>query len=507
MKKSVIAMGIFVTSGVVWVGATWFTGKQIEKRLAEMTAQVNNELKHTVPEAGLEISYQNYQRGVFTSKMQLIIKPIAGVQNAWLKAGQSVGLDEVIDHGPFPMAQLKHVNLSPVMASVRSTLVNNDFTRRVFDLAKDKTPVVIDTRISYAGDTRSDFTLKPLDYGKGDEKMTFSGGNFRLNTDRGGKALSLIGDVQSGLVNTVNKYGQRVQLSFNNLKTDSNSRLTSFDERIGDQKISIEKLDIAVEGKEVAVLEGMILAVISDISRNGKSINSQLDCSLKNLKVQSQNLGSGKLTLKISNIDGQAWHQFNQNYRQQRQAALAEQGLTEKSQELYQQKIMDAFSGNLPLLLKGEPVITIAPLSWKNSKGEATFNLSISLKDPATTTAQAQTLAQEVDRSVKSLESTLSIPVDMATEMMTRISTLSGYNEADAAKLASQQVKSMAAMGQMFRVTTLEDNVIGSSLQYSSGLMTLNGQKMPLEEFVGMFGLPSSGLPEPAMPSEPAIPQ
>src|SRR5690606_41158039 len=107
---------------------------------------------------------------------------------------------------------------------------------------------------------------------------------------------------------------------------------------------------------------------------------------------------------------------------------------------------------------------------------------------------------------VKSLESKLTIPVDMATEFMTQIAKLEWYNEADAAKLASQQVKGMAAMGQMFRITTLEDNVIGTSLQYANGQVTLNGQKMPLEEFVGMFGMPTLGLPGQAAPAEPVAP-
>ena len=46
---------------------------------------------------------------------------------------------------------------------------------------------------------------------------------------------------------------------------------------------------------------------------------------------------------------------------------------------------------NLPILLKGEPVITVAPLSWKNGKGETNFNLSLFLKDPAATTGEPQT--------------------------------------------------------------------------------------------------------------------
>jgi len=63
-------------------------------------------------------------------------------------------------------------------------------------------------------------------------------------------------------------------------------------------------------------------------------------------------------------------------------------------------------------------------------------------------------------------------------------------------------VNGLAAMGQMFRITTMQDNVIGSSLQYANGQVTLNGQKMSLDEFVSMFGMPSLGEPD-----VPAIPQ
>ena len=506
MKKSVVAVGVIVALGVIWTGASWYTGKQLESRLAEMVAQANSEIKRTAPEAGLELSYQDYQRGLFTSQMQLVVKPVAGSQESWLKPGQSVVLDEVVDHGPFPMAQLKHFNLIPSMASVKTTLVNNEATKPLFDLAKGESPFEVNTRISYAGDTSSAINLKALNYEQADEKVAFSGGDFQLDADREGNVFSLKGEAESGLVNAVNEYGQKVQLTFNNLKTDGNSRLTTFDERVGGQKLTLDKLAVAVEGKEMAVLEGMDLDGKSDVSKDGKSINSQLDYNLKSLKVQNQNLGSGKLTLKIGNIDGQAWHQFSQQYRTQSQAALADKALMESNPQLYQQKVMDAFFGNLPLLLKGEPVITVAPLSWKNDKGESNFNLSLFLKNPATATGEPQTLTQEVDRSVKSLESKLTIPVDMATEFMTQIAKLEGYNEEDAGKLANQQVKGMAAMGQMFRIATLEDNVIGTSLQYASGQVTLNGQKMPLDEFIGMFGMPTLGLPEPAEPAAPAAP-
>lgn len=180
MKKSVVAVGVIVALGVVWTGASWFTGKQLESRLAEMVAQANGELKRGAPEAGVELAYQNYQRGVFTSHMQVVVKPVAGNENGWLKPGQSVVLDEVVSHGPFPLAQLASFNLIPSMASVHTVLVNNDLTKPLFDLAKNESPFEVNTRISYAGDTRSSIDLKALNYEKDNEKVTFSGGISRL---------------------------------------------------------------------------------------------------------------------------------------------------------------------------------------------------------------------------------------------------------------------------------------------------------------------------------------
>ncbi|HGN9372845.1 TPA: YdgA family protein [Citrobacter pasteurii] len=501
MKKSLVAAGVVVALGIVWTGGAWYTGKKLETHLAEMVTQANDQIKRYSPEAGIELSYQNYQRGVFSSQLQLVVKPIAGQENAWLKAGQTIVLDETVDHGPFPLTQLKSLNLIPAMASVRTILVNNDVTKPLFDIAKGESPFVINSRISYSGDTRSDLSLKPLNYEKGDEKVTFSGGEFQFTADKDGNAVSLTGAAQNGQVNAVNEYDQKVQITFNNLTTEGSSSVASFGERIGDQKLSLDKLSISVEGKELAVLEGMGIDGKSDLINDGKTVNSQLDYTLNSLKLQGQDLGSGKLTLKVGQIDGEALHQFSQQYSAQTKALMSQIDVVQNP-ELYQQKVTEAFFNALPILMKGEPVITLAPLSWKNAKGETTFNLSLLLKDPTATKEEPQTLAQEVDRSVKSLDAKLAIPVDMATEFMTQIAKIEGYQQEQAAGLAKQQVNGLAAMGQMFRITTMQDNTIGSSLQYTNGQVTLNGQKMPLDEFVGMFGMPTLGEPD-----APAVPQ
>ncbi|KFC92560.1 putative GTP-binding protein [Kluyvera ascorbata ATCC 33433] len=274
MKKTLVAAGIIVALGVVWTGGAWYTGKQLESHIADMVSQANAQLKLSAPEAGLEISYQDYQRGVFSSQLKMVVKPLAGAENSWLKAGQSVILDESVSHGPIPLASLKSFNLAPAMASVNTVLVNNEVTKPLFDLAKGQSPFDINTRISYNGDTESAIALKPLDYEKDAEKVTFSGGDFVLSADSQGSLVSLTGEAKSGQVNAVNEYNQKVQFIFNGLKTDGSSKLTSFDERIGDQTLSLERLAVSVEGKDLAELTGMRIAGKSSLTPDGKKLTA-----------------------------------------------------------------------------------------------------------------------------------------------------------------------------------------------------------------------------------------
>lgn len=51
-------------------------------------------------------------------------------------------------------------------------------------------------------------------------------------------------------------------------------------------------------------------------------------------------------------------------------------------------------------------------------------------------------------------------------------------------------------MGQMFQIIAMQDNVIGSSLQYADSQVTLNEQKIPLGKLVGIFDVSSLGEPD-----------
>ncbi|VTR57067.1 Bacterial protein of uncharacterised function (DUF945) [Serratia fonticola] len=159
--------------------------------------------------------------------------------------------------------------------------------------------------------------------------------------------------------------------------------------------------------------------------------------------------------------------------------ALLQQAET-LSPEAYQQQTAEMLVQNLPLLLKGNPTISIAPLSWKNAKGESAFTLNLDLLDPSKAGAAAESPDQQLARSVKKIDAQLTIPVAMAQETMAQAAQLQGASAQQAQQQAEQQVKSLAAMGEMFKITTLKDNVISSSFKYADNQIELNGSKMSL---------------------------
>jgi len=496
MKKTKIAVGVVIALGVAWTAGAWFTGKQLEKNMDQMVQQANAQIQNTAPESRLKLSYQDFQRGVFSSHARFVLQSSSQTEdNSILKPGQSIIFSENIDHGPFPLAQLKKFNLMPSMASVHSELENTDVVKKLFEITKGQSIVQAETRIGYGGSTDSDIRLLPADYSNAQtgERFAFNGGTLKVSADDKGDKVDFSGDIDSLVMTTKNELDMPVLFTVNGLKIDANTHLSPEGLRIGDQTINLKKLSAAVEGKEAMVAEGLNGKSSFDSTNN--RVSGLIDYSLDSLKLQGQPFGQGKLTIKLDGFDGKAVKTFSENYNRQVQALTNDPAMQENP-ELYQQRASELLTANLSLLLKGDPSISIAPFSWKNDKGESTYTLNAQFKDPSTATAPVQNLGQQVDSVLKTLDTKLAVSMPMATEMMTHVAMGEGYKQEDAVKLADQQVKGLAAMGQMFKLTTQQDNNITISLQYGAGQITMNGEKMPLEQFLSRYMLGGGGVPE-----------
>ena len=499
MKKTKVAVGVIVALGVIWTGAAWFTGKQLESHMDEMLQNANSQINAYAPNSRLTLSYQDYQRGVFSSKTKLVIQASSQTEdNPLLKPGQSIVLNETIDHGPFPFAQLKRGNLIPSMASVHTELENTDAVKKLFELTQGKSLVNADTRVGYSGATDTALHLLPVDYSNAQtgDRLATNGGTLNVSADSKGDKVSLQGDFSSIAVTSKNQLQQPVLFTLNGLKLGGDTHLSPEGVRVGDQTITLDKLDASINGQEGLTLEKLDGKSSFD-NKDGK-IGGQIDYQVDSISLQKQPFGEAKLAMKFAQFDAQAVKTFSDQYNAQMQDLLNQPGVVDDPIR-YQASVQTILRNNLPTLLKGSPTVSVAPLSWKNDKGESTFNLNVGFNDPATVTGEPQSLGAAVDRVLKTLDGKLSINMPMATEVMRHVGLAEGYQGDDAQKLADQQVKGLAAMGQMFRLTQQQDDNITTSLQYANGQVTMNGAKMTLEQFLSryMLGAPTSeGMPE-----------
>ncbi|MBK4783996.1 MAG: DUF945 domain-containing protein [Pantoea sp. Pent] len=499
MKKTKVAVGVIVALGGIWTGAAWFTGKQLESHMDEMLQNANSQINAYAPNSRLTLSHQDYQRGVFSSKTKLVIQASSQTEdNQLLKPGQSIVLNETIDHGPFPFAQLKRGNLIPSMASVHTELENTDAVKKLFELTQGKSLVNADTRVGYSGATDTALHLLPVDYSNAQtgDRLATNGGTLNVSADSKGDKVSLQGDFSSIAVTSKNQLQQPVLFTLNGLKLGGDTHLSPEGVRVGDQTITLDKLDASINGQEGLTLEKLDGKSSFD-NKDGK-IGGQIDYQVDNISLQKQPFGEARLAMKFAQFDAQAVKTFSDQYNAQMQDLLNQPGVVDDPIR-YQASVQTILRNNLPTLLKGSPTVSVAPLSGKNDKGESTFNLNVGFNDPATVTGEPQSLGAAVDRVLKTLDGKLSINMPMATEVMRHVGLAEGYQGDDAQKLADQQVKGLAAMGQMFRLTQQQDDNITTSLQYANGQVTMNGDKMTLEQFLSryMLGAPTSeGMPE-----------
>ena len=489
MKKTRIAVGVVIALGVIWTGGAWFTGKQLEKNMDQLVQQANAALNQTVPGSHLQLSYQDYQRGLFSSSVRLVLQSSSQTEdNSLLKPGQSIVLKETIDHGPFPLAQLKKLNLMPGMASIHSELENTVPVKPLFDLTGGASILQAETRVDYSKATSSDIHLLPVSYADTDsrKKLDFKGGILSVQADSKGDKISMTGDIDSLTLTTQNPFDMAVQFTLNGVKLDSTSHLSPDGLRIGDQNLAIKSILGSVDGKESLTLEDLIGKTVLDAKDS--RVSALADYSFGKLKLQGQDFGHSKLHIALSDLDSKAVQQFATQYNNQILMLAADPAL-QNNPDLYQQQMSEFLATNLPLLLKGGPSFSIEPLSWANDKGESRFDFTVKFKDPATITPETtpKTLTQQLDNLLTSVDAKLNISTEMATEMMTHEALATGKNQEQAAQQAEQQVKSLATMGQMFNLTTQQDKNILSAIQYADGQITINGEKMPLEQFLSRY--------------------
>ncbi|POE06156.1 YdgA family protein [Pectobacterium odoriferum] len=513
MKKSLVAVGVIVALGAVWTGASWYTGKQMAQQIDGFTDTLNTKLKQAYPNSGLKVVYRDYKGGVFSSTLAYVLQTDGTAKGAqFLAPGEELVFNETVSHGPFPLAQLKKFNLTPAMASVHTELANTPAIKAWFELTKDKPFFTSETRVAYSGDTQSLVTLAPIDHQSPEQKFSFSGAQALVDIGHDLRSSKLDTTISSVKMERKNAWGQTENVDLTDFSIKGTNQKGKFDLDLGDGNLSFKTMTFTVEGGEPVTLNDFFLQ--SSATEDDKNLAGKMAVTLGSLIIGDRNLGSGNVSMSISQLDGAGTKQFLTAYQEKVQKLL--QDPTAIDPDAYQQDVAMSVLQYLPQLLKGNPSIAISPISWKNSKGEGTFTLALDLTDPLQSTDKANdaTLSDEekiIRQSVKKLDAKLNLPLDMLAELMVQSGpkTTNAEEQKQLADMAKQQVEAMAQIGEGNQLSVTKDNAITSSLHYADGQIDFNGNKIALADFIApYFSIPTEEGEEslPGAQEEPATP-
>lgn len=86
-----------------------------------------------------------------------------------------------------------------------------------------------------------------------------------------------------------------------------------------------------LDGKDILSIDK--ISQVTTVGEEGDKLSIQVVYTLDTLHIQGQNFGSGKLDIKLSNLDGKAIEQFSDQYHQQVKKIMQQTGVADSRQQ------------------------------------------------------------------------------------------------------------------------------------------------------------------------------
>ncbi|MEX0397167.1 YdgA family protein [Providencia rettgeri] len=409
MKKSLVAVGVIVALGAVWTGASWYTGSKVKDELDRVILKTNDFFAVNVPESGLNFKVENYEKGVFSSKADIVITSADSVSPE-----DSIVFKTNIDHGPFPLSQVAKFNLLPKLAATQIELANNATTKELFEATQGKPFIHGSAVIGYSKSIDTNLELIPVEYKKDDVSLSFSGSKFDVST------TSDLAAVDATLVTdnlVIGKKDNSESMTLKGLKLVSNVTKSQYGFYTGTQSFVIADTDFNIPETKFSFKD---FKISSDTSITGEDVKGNISYSISDLKALEQNLGSGELTVAIEKLDAKALGKFVEQYNEALAQGLANGDPTEATERL----AMEMMSTTLPELMKSKPVFTVSPFYWKNEAGQSSVDLNITFnkwnQDEITALAMSNKVDEAIKQLITSFDFNLKLNKPMMIESMTQ---------------------------------------------------------------------------------------
>ena len=508
MKKSLVAVGVIVALGVVWTGASWYMGSKIESRLQEETKLANVQLaqlaKNAQFGADIKLEIRDYKKGVFTSNADfavVISKDASEIVEDQHKKVEEIIFTTDIDHGPFPLSDLARFNLVPKLAAMNNTLVNNDTTKELFKLTKDKSLFNIHTSLAFDGAVSGEAKLNPIDFAENGGTVKTTPLTIEFSSDK--TATNFTTAVKGDQV-VVTKDGEETFTIKNIAGSVAGTKVNNDQYLFNEQLLSFA--EITHTSKEKASdfsLKDFSLTTKSDIK--DKLFNISQTYYFKSLNVAGLEFGAGKFGYSIDKADPDAMLLLTKVYNN---SLLPWNKNHFDNSEMVEQAVRDVLEKGLVFR------IDEASLTNKSGASKLTFNLDLNAFNVKTLENQEKSPAELFNYLFKNIDFNIDLSLPMLAEFRNTTQYLDAarYQETALTDEEKKEIEAATATDIEQLKTELQQNInqisqdekdalplmllaqdgkaLSMKLNYAADKFTMNGKTYTFDEFMEVTQAP-----------------
>ncbi|WMD19089.1 YdgA family protein [Achromobacter seleniivolatilans] len=480
MKKSAI-LGIVVVLGAAWTGGAWYTGQKAEDFIKNEIADGNVQLKKGFDKWGIASSMEllSFERGVFSSTAHYRVRLTTPAAQGKPAQERDVLFVEHLNHGPFPLSNLKAGKFAPAMMASDFALEESPAVQEWFTAAKGAVPLSGHYSVSYSKNVSGTFDVAPVTFAQGDTKLTFTGMkgdiDYTTSSKRAVFALNSDGLDLSGPSDT----SDIVSMSMKGIAINGDLTQNGDSMYLGSQKVAFKNWTITSKERPPVQLKDTAIAV--DLTEAGAAMGAKMVLDFGMINVQDKDMAGLKLAIDLQKVDAKAFKAINAVYEAASTRMLQSKGAQQTPEFTDEEK--QIMKTNAELILAGNPTLAVAPLEVRTANGKSTFNLNLDLTKPAAMDGDA---SQMLMQAVRKLDAKLVLSKGNLGDLMAIEPQVRGVPAEQAAQTAKGQVEMIGTMATAMGVAKVENDSIVSYLNYADGQVDFNGKKMPVEQFLMM---------------------
>ncbi len=467
------AAGLVAVLALAYTGAPWYAGRTAQERIETWVDQANKEIaaQWTSADPRPVLKIQDYRRGVFDSDIRygLEFRDDEGQE-------QTLGLHDVLQHGPWPWSALQQGEWRPVAAQSLIEPLPGGLGQPWFDaLPAGTAPWTLESRIGFDGGLAARWRLAPVKLADG--QLDFSGGLVRIDYEAATRVATVSGRIDQLAIFSADS-GVRVR--FEGLDFDGTTTRSGESDLQSQQQAQFGKILIETADVPPVVLVGPSLR--SDTARTGGLLDSRLHYDLGQLQVDSQELGRITLALSAEHLDVPALQALASALEQMSQND-EDEGLSEQDQ----QRLLTLVK---PVLAAG-PRLGLEGLRWETPKGASEFKVLAEFK-PVPEGA-GQDVGELIERAIRQLSAQVNLSKPMLLQVVRQLSQVKGVDDGIgdpdmAVALVSMMFDQYIGQYEREGLLKREGDAVTADYRYADGQVTVNGRTMSPAEFIEQFG-------------------